>query len=63
MAVIENPQSTDRSKRGVHHAHASRSSQLRLDANIFHLPAYRFIATILFLHRPLYTFPKEPKIV
>ena len=33
------------------------------DAKISHLLAYRFIATILFLHRPLYTFPKEPKIV
>lgn len=24
---------------------------------------HRLIATILFLHRPLYTFPKEPKMV
>lgn len=43
-------------------AYASKSSQLLSDAK-FSLFAYRFIATILFLHRPLYTFPKEPKIV
>lgn len=58
-----NPQSTDESKQGAHHSHASQSSQFHSDVSFSQLLAYRFIATILFLHRPLYTFPKEPKIV
>ena len=63
MTATGSLQSTDESKQGASHAHASQSLLLYLDAKFSHSLAYRFIATILFLHRPLYTFPKEPKIV
>lgn len=63
MVATGSPQLTDGSKHRAHHSHASQSSQFHSDVSFAHLLAYRFIATILFLHRPLYTFPKEPKIV
>lgn len=63
MVATGKPQSPDESKQGTHHSHASQSLQFHLNVSFPHLLAYRFIATILFLHRPLYTFPKEPKIV
>lgn len=63
MIATGNLQSTDKSKQRAHPLYASQNSQFQLDVKRSHLLAYRFIATILFLHRPLYTFPKEPKII
>lgn len=63
MIATGNPQSTDKLKQGAHPLYASQNSQFQSDVKWSRLLAYRFIATILFLHRPLYTFPKEPKIV